>query len=77
MTTITSRGLTKDERAIVHLVSAIQFINILDFIMVMPMGPDFALALGIPTNLIGYVGGAYTAAAFVSGFIGSLYLDRL
>jgi predicted MFS family arabinose efflux permease len=75
--TINPRGLTKDERKIVLLVSAIQFINILDFMMVMPLGPDFATALDIPTNRIGLVGGAYTAAACVSSFLGSLYLDRL
>ncbi len=45
--------------------------------MVMPLGPDFARALDIPTSRIGLIGGAYTAAAFVSGFIGTLYLDRL
>ena len=72
-----SVGLTNAERRIVYLVSVIQFVNILDFMMVMPMGPDFALALGIPTDRIGYVGGAYTAAAFFSAFAGALYLDRL
>jgi predicted MFS family arabinose efflux permease len=75
--TLPQAGLTKDERKIVFLVSAIQFINILDFMMVMPLGPDFATALGIPTNLIGLVGGAYTAAACLSSLLGSLYLDRL
>src|SRR5258708_2596317 len=44
--------------------------------MVMPMGPDFAVALGIDTSHLGYIGGSYTAAAAVSGLIGSLFLDR-
>lgn len=64
------------ERTIVFLVGAVQFVNILDFVMVMPLGPDFAAALGIPTSHIGVVGGSYTAAAAVSGLIGSLFLDR-
>jgi len=64
------------ERAIVFLVSAVQFVNILDFMMVMPLGPDFALGLGIPTSHLGYVGGAYTAAAALAGLAGSLFLDR-
>lgn len=50
--------------------------NILDFVMVMPLGPDFATALDIPTSHIGVVGGSYTAAAAVSGLVGSLFLDR-
>ncbi|RYZ09581.1 MAG: MFS transporter [Myxococcales bacterium] len=44
--------------------------------MVMPLGPDFAVALGIPTSHIGVVGGSYTAAAAIAGVVGSLFLDR-
>ena len=65
------------ERTIVFLVGAIQFVNILDFMMVLPLGPDFAVGLGIPAAHLGYIGGSYTAAAAVSGLVGSLFLDRL
>ena len=64
------------ERAVVLLIAAVQFINILDFVMVMPMGPDFAAALGIPASKLGLIGGSYTAAAAVSGLAGSFFLDR-
>src|SRR5205814_9801503 len=64
------------ERNIVLLVAAVQFINILDFVMVMPMGPDFAAALGIPASRLGLIGGAYTASAAFSGLAGSFFLDR-
>lgn len=64
------------EGRLLLLVGLVQFINVLDFMMVMPLGPDFAKALGIPLNHIGYIGGAYTLAAAVAGFIGSLFLDR-
>ncbi len=64
------------ERRIVFVVGAVQFVNILDFMMVMPMGPDFARALGIPNSQLGYVGGAYTAAASVAGLVGASFLDR-
>src|SRR5216684_8355522 len=64
------------ERAVVLLVAAVQFVNILDFVMVMPMGPDFAAALGIPASKLGLIGGSYTAAAAVSGLAGSFFLDR-
>lgn len=59
------------ERSVVALVGAVQFVNILDFMMVMPMGPDFARALGIDQSKLGYIGGSYTAAASVSGLLGS------
>jgi predicted MFS family arabinose efflux permease len=64
------------ERKLVFLIGAVQFINTLDFMMVMPMGPDFAKALGIPSSDLGLVGGSYTAAAAVAGVIGAFFLDR-
>lgn len=65
------------ERRIVFLVGAVQFVNILDFMMVMPLGPDFAKSnMGIAASQLGYIGGAYTAAAGIAGLVGSLFLDR-
>jgi predicted MFS family arabinose efflux permease len=66
----------RSERSIIFLVGAVQFVNILDFMMVMPLGPDFARGLGIPTSVLGYIGGSYTLAAAVAGFAGSFFLDR-
>ncbi|MFZ5468161.1 MAG: MFS transporter [Myxococcota bacterium] len=67
---------SRSERATVLLIAGVQFVNILDFMMVMPLGPDFALALGIPQSRLGLIGGSYTAAAALSGVIGSLFFDR-
>lgn len=64
------------ERLIISLLFAVQMINVLDFVMVMPLGPDFAAALGIRESDLGYLGGSYTAAAAVAGLIGSTFLDR-
>jgi predicted MFS family arabinose efflux permease len=64
------------ERRIIFLVGAIQFVNVLDFMMVMPLGPDFAVSLGISNAQLGLIGGSYTAAAAVTGLVGSFFLDR-
>jgi predicted MFS family arabinose efflux permease len=64
------------ERKLLLILGAVQLVNVLDFMMVMPLGPDFALGLGIPTSKLGLVGGAYTASAAVSGMAGALFLDR-
>lgn len=69
-------SLTPQERRLTLVIAAVQFINILDFMMVMPLGPDFARALDIPVAHIGYIGGSYTAAASLAGLLGSLFLDR-
>jgi predicted MFS family arabinose efflux permease len=69
-------GLGRSEGFMLLLVSAVQFVNILDFMIVMPLGPDFAKDLGIPLSRLGVVGGSYTAAAAVAGVLGSRFLDR-
>ena len=66
----------RSERTLLFLVGAVQFVNVLDFMMVMPLGPDFAVDLGIPTSRLGLVGGAYTFAAAVTGIAGTRFLDR-
>src|SRR5688572_318349 len=64
------------ERALVRLIAAVQFVNILDFVMVMPMGPVFSTRLGFPASGIGFIAGAYTLTAGIVGFAGSFFLDR-
>jgi predicted MFS family arabinose efflux permease len=64
------------ERAIISLIGAIQFINVLDFMMVMPLGPDLAAAVGIPTSQLGLLSFSYAVAACCAGALGALFLDR-
>jgi len=64
------------ESRLLLLVSAVQFVNILDFMMVMPLGPDFARELHISLSHLGWIGGSYTAAAAISSLLASRFLDR-
>ena len=64
------------ERAIVSLIGAVQFVNVLDFMMIMPLGPDLGAALGIPASKLGLLSFGYAAAASVAGALGALILDR-
>ncbi len=66
----------RSERMMLFIIGSVQFINILDFMMVMPLGPDFSRALGIPLSHVGYIGGSYTAAASLTGLAGAFFLDR-
>lgn len=65
-----------NERGLIFLVGLVQFVNILDFMMVMPLGPDFAAGLDIPASRIGLIGGCYTFAAAIAGFVAALFLDQ-
>ncbi len=67
---------TVSENQLVLLLSAVQFVNTLDFVMVLPLGPDLSKGLGMPASLLGLIGGSYTAAAAVSGLVSSTFLDR-
>src|SRR5207302_10571133 len=64
------------ERTVIFLIGAVQFVNILDFMMVLPLGPFFAGPLGIAPSRIGFIGASYTAAAAISGIACSFFLDR-
>lgn len=65
-----------DENKIILVLGLVTFIVIVDFMMVMPLGPDFAKALGIPANHIGIIGGSYTFSAAITGLLVSLVIDR-
>lgn len=67
---------TLPEGRLLLLLGAVQFVNIVDFVMVLPLGPDFARALAIPTHQLGLVAGSYTAAAAIAGLSVSSFLDR-
>lgn len=62
---------------VVVLVAAIQFVNIVDFMMVAPLGPDLAEGLGVPTSRIGIIAGSYTFAAAAGSLVAAAWLDRL
>jgi predicted MFS family arabinose efflux permease len=67
---------TSTEWLIAILIAAVQFISILEFMILMPLGPDLAKALEIDQSKLGLLGGSYTAAAAISGLIAALFLDR-
>src|SRR5687768_14271775 len=64
------------ERLIVLLIASFQLVNILDFMIVMPLGPQFSVELGIPEHYLGVVAGIYTLAGAIAGIAGSFFLDR-
>ncbi len=64
------------EALLLFTLGAVQFVNILDFMMVMPLGPFYAVDLDVPSDRVAQVGAAYTGAAAVSGLLLSPLLDR-
>jgi predicted MFS family arabinose efflux permease len=71
-----SLALTGRQWGVIFVVAALQFVNILDFVIVMPIGPRLAQALDFPSSHLPWMNGSYTAAASVMGLLGALFLDR-
>lgn len=64
------------ERRVLLLMALVQFINIWDFMIVMPMGPDFARAMAINSGQAAWVAASYSLAAAFIGVVSASFLDR-
>lgn len=58
------------------ILAGIQFTHILDFMIMMPLGPQLTQAFAITDAKFGLLVSAYTFAAGASGLLASLYIDR-
>jgi predicted MFS family arabinose efflux permease len=56
--------------------AGIQFTHIVDFMVMMPLGPQFTQLFNISDAQFGLLVSAYTFAAGASGLLASLYIDR-
>ena len=65
-----------DERSVLFLVAAVQFVNICDFMILAPLGPQLARTIGMAESHLADATAAYTFAAGIAGFFGSMFLDR-
>jgi len=62
---------------VLFTLAAIQFIGIVDFMIVMPLGPQLLAGLGIDARKFSWVVSAYTLAAGVAGLLAAAWLDRV
>ena len=64
------------ERLILATLVAVQFTSIVDFMILMPLGPQVLKALDIGTNHFGWLVSSYTFAAGIAGLLAATLLDR-
>lgn len=64
------------ELALLLMLAAVQFTNIVDFMVIMPLGPQLMRAMSIDTAQFGVVVSAYTFAAGIAGLVASSLVDR-
>lgn len=64
------------ERKLVLLLAAMQFAHIMDFMVMMPLGPQLMRVLDITTDQFGWLVSAYTITAGIAGFVSVFLVDR-
>jgi predicted MFS family arabinose efflux permease len=69
-------AISRGEWGILLLLAAVQFTNVLDFVIVMPLAPWAKEDLGINSEQFSYAVGVYGVASAVSSLIAVRYLDR-
>ncbi len=76
-TTNTPTNLTpRRELWLLLTLAGIQFTHILDFMIMMPLGPQFTALFQISDAKFGVLVSSYTLAAGLSGLLASLYIDK-
>jgi predicted MFS family arabinose efflux permease len=65
------------ETAILFALAALQVVAIVDFMIVMPLGPQLLDDLGIDARRFSWVVSAYTLTAGLVGFLAAPWLDRV
>ncbi|MCF7687444.1 MAG: MFS transporter [Cephaloticoccus sp.] len=64
------------ERLLLLTLGAIQFIHIMDFMIMMPLGSSLMRVFGISPGQFSLLVAAYGLSAAISGFVGGFFLDR-
>jgi DHA1 family inner membrane transport protein len=66
----------KNERLLLFTLAAIQFNHVVDFMIMMPLGPQLMRTLEITPQAFSLLVSSYTFSAGIIGFCGAFFLDR-
>jgi MFS transporter, DHA1 family, inner membrane transport protein len=68
---------TRNQWTVLLILAFIQFMHIIDFMVLMPLNKRFEELFHITTNQFGWLVSSYTLAAFLSGIAGTFFIDRI
>ncbi len=66
-----------NERRLLWLLAAVQLTMLLDFMILMPLGPELMRVMQLSTGGFGGLVSSYTLASALAGFSGAFWLDRV
>lgn len=75
-TDLDMKAVLRKERIYVLILAAIQIAHIMDFVIMMPLGPRFMRVFNISPVEFSTLVSAYTFSAGIVGFFGALYADH-
>lgn len=73
---MTTGGTELRERSLLLLLAALQVTHIMDFMVMMPLGPQLMRVLHVTPHDFGLLVSAYTFGAAASGFFAAFHIDR-
>lgn len=74
-TKVENQNIVVNEKALIAILFAIQFTHIMDFVIMMPLGPKFMRFFSIGPSEFSIVVSAYTFAAAIAGIVASFFMD--
>lgn len=66
----------KNERLLLYILAAAMFTHVMDFMIIMPLGPPLMRILDISAREFSLLVASYTVTAGVSGFFAAFFVDR-
>lgn len=67
---------SRQEKFLLFIIAAIQFAHIVDFMIMMPLGPQLIRIFAISAQEFSFLVASYTLFAGISGFVSSFFMDR-
>ncbi|GHB70291.1 MFS transporter [Persicitalea jodogahamensis] len=68
--------MTKQEKLLLLVLACINFTHIVDFMIMMPLGPQLMRHFGIGPQAFGFIVSSYSLSAGISGFLAAFVVDR-
>ncbi len=75
-TDLSPKAVRRRERVILFCLAAVHFTSIVDFMVIMPLGPQLKETLGLSQARFGMIVASYTYAAGLAGLVATVTLDR-
>lgn len=69
-------SFSRQEKILLFILAAIQFNHIVDFMILMPLGPQLMRLFSITTTQFSWLVSSYTFCAGISGFLASFIMDQ-